>query len=182
MQLPPEDDWFGSGQWPARASDELLVEEDWLAEAQGQAASRPRFWPVKLSTRRLLVAGGLLVVLLLALLAATGVFSGGGHPSARPPATTTTGTTGTTATATTTPTPRIVPLPSATLKPGATGSQVRLLQRALAGLGYSAGAVDGGYGPATERAVAAFQRAHHLAADGITGPNTLRTLKEVLAK
>jgi hypothetical protein len=183
VQLPPEDDWFGAEQWPARAGDELPVEEDWLVEAEGEPASRPRFWPSQLGTRRVLVAVGLLVVFLLALLAATGVFSSGGHPPAQPPATTTTGTTvTTTTTATTTTSPRILPLPSATLKPGATGSQVKLLQRALAALGYSAGAVDGDYGPATQRAVAAFQRAHQLVADGIAGAITLRALARARAK
>jgi peptidoglycan hydrolase-like protein with peptidoglycan-binding domain len=45
--------------------------------------------------------------------------------------------------------------PRTTLKPGDTGVQVKVLQRALASLGYSAGAVDGQYGPATKQAVAA---------------------------
>jgi g-D-glutamyl-meso-diaminopimelate peptidase len=38
------------------------------------------------------------------------------------------------------------------------------------------GTIDGNYGPAATKAVAAFQRAHHLTADGIVGPATLLAL------
>jgi murein L,D-transpeptidase YcbB/YkuD len=47
---------------------------------------------------------------------------------------------------------------------------------ALTGLGYSSGAADGSYGPATQRAVARFQKASGLTADGIFGPKTLMAL------
>ena len=70
--------------------------------------------------------------------------------------------------------------PTATLKPGATGAQVKLLQRALASLGYSTGVVDGQYGPATKQAVTAFQKADGLTADGIFGPKTLQALTRAL--
>ena len=50
---------------------------------------------------------------------------------------------------------------------GTTGATVKKLQEAL---GVPA---DGQFGPATEKAVLAFQSAHGLEADGIAGPNTL---------
>jgi g-D-glutamyl-meso-diaminopimelate peptidase len=57
---------------------------------------------------------------------------------------------------------------------------VKLLQQALARLGYPVGAVDGVYGPSTEQAVVRFQRAAGLDADGILGPNTLRALAKAI--
>ena len=50
------------------------------------------------------------------------------------------------------------------------------------GLGYSAGALDGSYGPATKHAVAGFQGAHGLTADGIFGPKTLKALRRALGR
>jgi Putative peptidoglycan-binding domain-containing protein len=66
--------------------------------------------------------------------------------------------------------------PTTTLKPGDSGSQVKVLQRELVALGFAVGAIDGLYGQATTKAVADFQRAHHLTADGIVGPSTLVAL------
>ncbi len=83
---------------------------------------------------------------------------------------------------TTTPVVRsTVAIPAGTLKPGATGAQVTLLQRALKSVGFSAGAPDGNYGPATTRAVTAFQRTNGLTADGIFGPKTLQGLTRAVA-
>jgi peptidoglycan hydrolase-like protein with peptidoglycan-binding domain len=59
---------------------------------------------------------------------------------------------------------------------------VRTLQRELAAAGYSPGARDGRYGPRTQRAVRRFQRAQHLPADGIAGPQTFRHLRATLAR
>ncbi|MFC8533715.1 D-Ala-D-Ala carboxypeptidase family metallohydrolase [Streptomyces sp. NPDC057249] len=61
-----------------------------------------------------------------------------------------------------------------TLRPGATGSDVKQLQIRVAGYpGYnSVLAIDGSYGPATTAAVKRFQAAYGLAADGIAGPDT----------
>ena len=59
---------------------------------------------------------------------------------------------------------------SAVLRRGAQGSAVERLQRALAAEGFSPGGVDGRFGPATEAALIAFQRAHGLLPDGVAGP------------
>lgn len=61
-----------------------------------------------------------------------------------------------------TPTPKPADALDPKTVPGATGDQVKLLQRALNGqsLGISTLVVDGIYGPATQRAVAAFHRKH----------------------
>jgi peptidoglycan hydrolase-like protein with peptidoglycan-binding domain len=67
--------------------------------------------------------------------------------------------------------------PSTTLKPGDSGSQVEVLQRELAGLGYSPGTIDGNYGPGTVSAVKAFQQAAGLTADGVVGSKTLQALR-----
>ena len=68
------------------------------------------------------------------------------------------------------------------LKEGSEGSEVAALQRNLAGLGYSdahgrALHPDGDFGPSTKAAVEKFQRAHHMTADGIAGPETLNALR-----
>jgi beta-N-acetylhexosaminidase len=49
-----------------------------------------------------------------------------------------------------------------TLRQGSTGASVKVLQGALGGL-----AVDGNFGPGTRAKVVAFQKAHHLTADGV---------------
>ncbi len=51
------------------------------------------------------------------------------------------------------------------------------LQRRLRRAGFGPGPIDGRFGPRTERAVVGFQRAHHLAVDGIAGPITERALR-----
>jgi hypothetical protein len=62
---------------------------------------------------------------------------------------------------------------------GSTGKTVRALQDALNGLGHKAGAVDGVFGFATERAVREFQSANGLPADGLVGPATWTQLAKV---
>ena len=54
---------------------------------------------------------------------------------------------------------------------------VRAIQGRLHELGFRPGAVDGLFGPHTERAVLAFQRTHGLAVDGIIGPQTRTHLR-----
>ena len=58
------------------------------------------------------------------------------------------------------------------LKIGSKGEDVRGLQRKLIKVGYYIGAIDGIFGPATNRAVKAFQSRNTLKVDGIVGPAT----------
>jgi N-acetyl-anhydromuramyl-L-alanine amidase AmpD len=62
------------------------------------------------------------------------------------------------------------------LKRGASGYQVKRLQRLLEQRGFSPGDVDGDFGPTTETAVKAAQAAHGLETDGIAGPLTWQAL------
>jgi peptidoglycan hydrolase-like protein with peptidoglycan-binding domain len=117
------------------------------------------------------------LALFFGILAAAGVFSGG---KAKPtPVTTqqTPTTTQTTTTPTTTASTPAIVVPTSTLKPGDTGAQVTELQKALAHVGYSPGAIDGNYGSGTTDAVKRFQQAHGLTADGVAGPQTLAALE-----
>lgn len=59
-----------------------------------------------------------------------------------------------------------------TLRPGYTGDSVSELQAKLQSLGYYNLKIDGKYGPGTRAAVARFQAAKGLSADGIAGNNT----------
>ena len=61
---------------------------------------------------------------------------------------------------------------TAVLKQGATGGEVKELQRRLKMWGYYSGSVDGIYGPATVEAVKYFQRKNGLTPDGIAGRAT----------
>ena len=58
------------------------------------------------------------------------------------------------------------------LKLGSTGAEVSKLQEKLKALGFYKGKIDGGFGPATENAVKAFQKAHKLPQVGAVGPRT----------
>ena len=62
------------------------------------------------------------------------------------------------------------------LKNGSSDASVKALQMLLNGNGYSSGTVDGDFGPNTEKAVRAFQKANQLMEDGITGKNTWSVL------
>ncbi len=68
-----------------------------------------------------------------------------------------------------------MPVPHATLRLGAKGADVRVLQEALAKRGARI-TIDGGFGPATLLALQMFQRASGLSPDGIVGPATWRAL------
>ena len=75
-----------------------------------------------------------------------------------------------------TPTPApVTPTPTPkSLQRGFTGSDaVRAVQKRLKELGYYKGSADGDFGPATEEAVKAFQKANGLTADGKVGEKTL---------
>lgn len=64
---------------------------------------------------------------------------------------------------------------AAILRQGARGPDVTILQRRLSALGYPLTA-DGVYGAKTRRAVAAFQREHGLAVDGLAGVATRQAI------
>ena len=187
------DDWFaepeppmprkGPSSGPVCGEFEALAAEkqapsvdDWLSSGETVRTRRPRLARADVSTSRAAVAAGVLaLVLLLVGLAAAGVFSGGSRPRAL--------ITSTLPRTTTAPsTPKAVParVPTTTLKVGDHGQQVRVLQRALASLGYPPGSIDGQYGAATTRAVANFQQANNLTADGVLGPATLAALTHTL--
>ena len=65
---------------------------------------------------------------------------------------------------------------TAVLKRGASGGEVKELQRRLKQWGYYNGAVDGVYGSGTVAAVKAFQKKNGLTADGIAGKATFAAL------
>jgi peptidoglycan hydrolase-like protein with peptidoglycan-binding domain len=71
--------------------------------------------------------------------------------------------------------------PQQTLKPGDTGEQVKVLQRALTALHFSPGKADGDYGQATQIAVEKFQLSKGLGEDGIVGQQTLAALQQALS-
>jgi len=60
---------------------------------------------------------------------------------------------------------------------GATGPQVRRVQRVLLHLGYPIGAADGKFGVRTQRGVIAFQSASELPIDGVVAANTWAALE-----
>ncbi|BBN98322.1 peptidoglycan-binding protein [Sporolactobacillus terrae] len=64
----------------------------------------------------------------------------------------------------------VVPYPGHIIKRGSRGRDVERIQRALSL------SVDGVFGPATKKAVKAYQRRHNLSVDGIVGSETWNTL------
>lgn len=64
------------------------------------------------------------------------------------------------------------------LKRGAAGDEVKLLQTLLIFHGASI-AADGSFGPATEKAVVAFQRSRNLSPDGVAGAATWCELMKI---
>jgi len=173
------DDWFGGAAQengveglPRPEGDE----EDWLHDVE-RPVQEP--WYEKVD-RRLVVVAIVAIALLLAILAAAGVFSSGGHTATTTPPPTTTAATTVAQTPPAAPAPKPVPAPTTNLKPGDTGPQVKVLQKALASLGYSVGKIDGDYGPSTQAAVEKFQTSAGIKADGIVGPETLKALGTAL--
>ena len=65
-----------------------------------------------------------------------------------------------------------------TIRFGATGSEVRAMQRALKSKGYYTGTVDGKFGQKTRSAVYRYQKAIGLTADGICGCQTWTKLTQ----
>jgi len=68
-----------------------------------------------------------------------------------------------------------------TLERGDRGHDVRVLQDFLTRAGFRT-PVEGVFGPQTLRNVKRFQRAHHLAVDGIVGPQAASALRTVAAR
>lgn len=66
-----------------------------------------------------------------------------------------------------------------TLQEGSKGVAVRGLQRMLVTRGFDPGEIDGRFGPKTKAAVNAFQSDHGLDVDGIVGPKTWDSLRQV---
>ena len=66
------------------------------------------------------------------------------------------------------------------LKEGSSGHQVVELQEGLEAVGYELGSCDGAFGPATEKAVKAFQSDQGLKADGKAGQMTISVLNKLL--
>ena len=69
-----------------------------------------------------------------------------------------------------------VALPTAVLKNGSKGSEVKEVQRRLKLWGYYNGSVDGVFGAGTKAAVVAFQKKNGLTADGVVGKSTYKAL------
>ncbi|MEU3018765.1 L,D-transpeptidase family protein [Nocardiopsis sp. NPDC007018] len=67
---------------------------------------------------------------------------------------------------------------TADLRKGDSGAQVSALQQRLSDLGYWIDGVDGEYGPHTEQAVIALQKAAGIDRDGLVGPATRTALAE----
>lgn len=67
------------------------------------------------------------------------------------------------------------PTPTETVKKGDKGTPVRWVQEKLVKAGYKL-TVDGSFGPATDRAVRAFQAQKNLVVDGLVGPATRKAL------
>jgi len=168
------DDWFSNTG--SRSIEEPTWLEDGVAADQSIADS-------PFSRRRLVASAVAVLVLVVGVVVARVAFGSGGS-SAPPEATPTPGSTTTapttTAPATPAPSAPAVTLPADVLKPGASGAEVKTLQRALARAGHSPGPVDGDYGPRTEQAVSDSQRSAGLAVDGIYGPQTKKALQQEL--
>lgn len=64
----------------------------------------------------------------------------------------------------------------ASFQRGDDGEEVLAIQKRLVELNYSIGTIDGEFGPATEKAIKAFQSAQGLEVDGIVGSATYKAL------
>ena len=67
------------------------------------------------------------------------------------------------------------------LRKGATGTAVKMLQTNLKKLGFYTAYVDGSFGSTTESAVKAFQKKYGLTADGVAGSATLKKIESAVA-
>lgn len=72
--------------------------------------------------------------------------------------------------------------PTSNLHYGSTGEQVKKLQKCLNKIMKAGLTVDGSFGPATLKAVKAFQKKYKLEVDGSVGPQTRSKIKELVSK
>jgi peptidoglycan hydrolase-like protein with peptidoglycan-binding domain len=187
---PGYDDWFDEPepltetQSGANRGVYEDVEEVWmLPEDEGAHAHGRREILVggrALTTTQLAIIAVSVLAVFFGILAAFGVFNG--NKTAAPRVTPPPKHVKTPAkTPTTDVSPPKAQAPAQTLKPGDSGSQVKVLQRALAALGFSSGTPDGDYGASTQNAVERFQSSKGIATDGIVGPQTLNALQKALS-
>ncbi len=189
---PGYDDWFDEPEpptqeagRPGRSIYDESVEDVWVLPEDRPPRRRSSggreivIGGRALSATQVAIVGVSAIVILLAVLAALGVFNG--SPTATPATTANPPPTHAGSTSTATNTTPAVQAPTQALQPGDTGSQVKLLQKALAALGYSPGKADGDYGPSTQAAVKQFQTAKGLTVDGVAGAHTIATLQRALS-
>ncbi|HET8752493.1 MAG TPA: peptidoglycan-binding domain-containing protein [Gaiellaceae bacterium] len=185
---PGYDDWFDEPEPPTETHSGAYRGvyddgEDWVLPEDEVAGDRGQRQIViagrTLTTTQVAIIAVSVLALFFAILAAAGVFST--SKAAIPPVTTQTLPPPTTASTPATNTLPAAVAPAQTLSPGATGSQVKVLQRALTALGFSPGKADGDYGPSTQIAVEKFQAANNLATDGVVGQETLNALQKALS-
>jgi hypothetical protein len=187
---PGYDDWFDEPEPPTESQSAVNrgvyeeAEEVWvLPEDEGAGSPGQRELVIAgrtLTMTQVAIIALSLLAIFFAILAAVGVFNGSktAAPPVTPPVKHVTVTVPASTPTNTGPT---AVAPSQTLKPGDTGSQVIILQKALAALHFSPGKPDGDYGPSTQNAVERFQIAHNLGEDGIVGPATLAALQKALS-
>ena len=68
------------------------------------------------------------------------------------------------------------------LTPGDTNEDIAVMQAALSQLGYYSSAIDGSYGPGTQKAVSAFREDYGLSADGTADAEMLAVLYQLFAQ
>jgi hypothetical protein len=186
---PGYDDWFDEPEPPAdthsgaHRSTYEDVEEVWVLP-EDEDVRGPGNREIVIAGRTFTLTQVAIVVisvlaLFFAALAAAGVFNG--KTAAAPPVTIKKPVTPTVQTSTPAVTTPSTQAPAQTLSPGDTGAQVKILQKALAKLGFSPGTPDGDYGPATQVAVERFQVSKGLAEDGVVGPQTLNAIQKALS-
>jgi hypothetical protein len=187
---PGYDDWFDEPEPPTETQSGANrgvyedVEEVWvLPEEEGPRSRGGRRDLVvggrSLTMTQLAIIAGSILAVVFGALAAAGVFNGKTPtPTVTPPPKPVTVTVHTPTTGQTHPGGEA---PTQQLKLGDTGSQVKILQRALASLGFSPGTPDGDFGPSTQSAVESFQASKGLTADGNVGPLTLNALQKALS-